>query len=330
MASAPARAVVISMVRLARWVALALTLVAAPRVPPAGAAGPAPRVGLVTTSPATRDAFVRGLQELGYQDGRNIMVDWRRAPEDGGADIEALVRQAPACLVLPGPFRLARGLALTTTIPIVALDLESDPVASRFVASLPRPGGNVTGIFLDLPELAGKHIQLLREAVPRLRRLAVLWDERVSGPQLRAAEAAAQAAGIALTPVPIRAAADLNDAVDRAMKARPQALLVLTSPDVFAARARIAESAHRHRLPAASIFPAFADAGGLLGYGPDLLEMYRQAAKYVDRVLQGARPSDLPIERPSKFQFVVNLKTARALGLTIPASLLARADKVIE
>lgn len=319
----------IGRLRLARRAALALTLVGAWLVSPAPGAGP-PRVGLATTVPATRDAFVGGLQELGYEEGRNITVDWRRAPEAGGGDIEALVRQAPACLVLPGPFRLARGLALTTTIPIVALDLESDPVASRFVASLARPGGNVTGIFLDLPELAGKQIQLLQEAVPRLARLAVLWDERVSGPQLRAAEAAARAAGIALTPVPVRIAADLNDAVDRAMKSHPQALLVLTSPDVFAAQARIAEGAQRHRLPTASIFPSFAEAGGLIGYGPDLLGMYRQAAKYVDRILKGTRPADLPIERPSKFQFVVNLKTARALGLTVPASLLARADKVIE
>ena len=313
----------------ARSIGLALTIMSLPPGP-AGAADPGPRVALVTTVPATRDAFVGGLRDLGYQDGHNIVIDWRRAPEDGAGEIEAIVQQAPACLVLPGPFRLARGLGLTTTIPIVAIDLESDPVAGRFVASLARPGGNVTGIFLDLPELAGKQIELLREAVPRLARLAVLWDERVSGPQLRAAEAAAQTAGITLIPVPIRSAADLADVVDRAMTARPQALLVLTSPDVFAARTRIAEGALRHRLPTASIFPAFADAGGLLGYGPDLLGMYRQAAQYVDRILKGARPADLPIQRPSKFQFVINLKTARALGLTIPASLLARADKVVE
>lgn len=329
MASPSARPVVIAPPRIALAVVLALvsvTLSAGSRA----AADATPKVGLVTTVPATRDAFVGGLADLGYQDGRNVAVDWRRAPEDGAGDIEALVRQVPACLVLPGPFRLARGRSLTSTIPIVAIDLESDPVASRFVASLARPGGNVTGIFLDLPELAGKQIQLLREAVPRLTRLAVLWDERVSGPQLRAAEAAAQAGGITLIPVPIRSAADLDDVVDRAVKARPQALLVLTSPDVFAARVRIAQEAQRHRLPAASIFPSFADAGGLVGYGPDLLEMYRQAAKYVDRILKGTRPADLPIERPSKFQLVVNLKTARALGLTIPASLLARADKVVE
>jgi putative ABC transport system substrate-binding protein len=329
MASPPARTAVMAAGPVARSIGLALTIMSLPPGP-AGAADPGPRVALVTTVPATRDAFVGGLRDLGYQDGRNIVIDWRRAPEDGAGDIEAIVRQAPACLVLPGPFRLARGLGLTTTIPIVAIDLESDPVAGRFVASLARPGGNVTGIFLDLPELAGKQIELLREAVPRLARLAVLWDERVSGPQLRAAEAAAQTAGITLIPVPIRSAADLADVVERAMKARPQALLVLTSPDVFAARTQIAEGARRHRLPAASIFPAFADSGGLLGYGPDLLGMFRQAAQYVDRILKGARPADLPIQRPSKFQLVINLKTARALGLTIPASLLARADKVVE
>ena len=133
--------------------------------------------------------------------------------------------------------------------------------------------------------------------------------------------------------VPIRSAVELNSVIDRAMKGRsplPQALLVLTSPDIFAARARLAEAAQRNRLPAASIFPAFADAGGLLGDGPDLLAMYRQAAQYVDRVLKGARPADLPIERPSKFPLVINLKTARALGVSVPPSLLARADKVVE
>lgn len=312
------------------FAALALALTAAPA---ASGMADAPRVGLVTTVPATHQAFVAGLRDLGYEEGRTVVVDWRRAPEDGAGDIDALVRLSPACLVLPGPFRLARGVRLTTTIPIIAIDLESDPVASRFVASLGRPGGNVTGIFLDLPELAGKQIQLLREAVPSLARLAVLWDERVSGPQLRAAEAAARAAGITLISVPIRSAVELNDVIDRAMKGRaplPQALLVLTSPDIFAARARLAEAAQRNRLPAASIFPAFADAGGLLGYGPDLLAMYRQAAQYVDRLLKGARPEDLPIERPSKFQLVINLKTARALGVSIPPSLLARADKVVE
>lgn len=308
---------------LALWVVCALA-------PASLAADRIPKIGLVTNSPETRDAFVLGLTELGYREGENVELHWRRATEDGGRDLEELVRLEPACLVLPGPLRLAHGRRLTSTIPIVALDLESDPVGSGIVASLARPGGNVTGIFMDLPELAGKQIQLLREAVPTLSRLAVVWDERIGTPQLRAAQVAARTADITLVPIPFRGAGDLDGAISRAVKGGAGALLVLTSPEIFLARERIAESARRYRLASASIFPAYADAGGLLGYGPNLAGLYRQAAKYVDRVLRGVRPADLPIERPSKFEFVVNLKTARALGLTIPPSLLARADKVVE
>jgi len=294
------------------------------------AADRVPKIGLVTNSPETRDAFVLGLTELGYREGQTVELHWRRAAEDGGRDLQELVRLEPACLVLPGPLRLAHGRRLTSTIPIIALDLESDPVGGGIVASLARPGGNVTGIFMDLPELAGKQIQLLREVVPTLARLAVVWDERIGTPQLRAAQVAGRAADITLVPIPFRGAEDLDGAISRAVKGGAGALLVLTSPEIYLARERIAETARRHRLPSASIFPAYADAGGLLGYGPNLTELYRQAARYVDRVLKGARPADVPIERPSKFELVINLKTTRALGLTIPPSLLGRADKVVE
>lgn len=308
---------------------LALWIVGA--VAPAGvAAADLPKIGLVTASPATRDAFVRGLNELGYREGQNVELHWSRATEDGGDDLPELVRLKPACLVLAGPLRLARGRRLTSTIPIVALDLESDPVGGGVVTSLARPGGNVTGIFMDLPELAGKQIQLLREAFPRLVRLAVVWDERIGGPQLQAAQSAARAAGVTLVPIPFHQTADLDAAVARAARGGAEALLVLTSPGIFPALERIAESARQHRLPSASIFPSYAEAGGLLGYGPNLIELYRQAAKYVDRLLKGARPADLPIERPTKFEFIINQKTARSLGLAIPPALLTRADRVIE
>jgi len=326
MAPPPSRAAVTRYVLsalLALWVVCALA-------PASLAADRIPKIGLVTNSLETRDAFVLGLTELGYREGGNVELHWRRATEDGGRDLQELVRLEPACLVLPGPLRLAHGRRLTSTIPIVALDLESDPVGSGIVASLARPGGNVTGIFMDLPELAGKQIQLLREAVPTLSRLAVVWDERIGTPQLRAAQVAARTADITLVPIPFRGASDLDGAISRAVKGGAGAQLVLTSPEIFLARERIAENARRYRLASASIFPAYAEAGGLLGYGPNLAGLYRQAAKYVDRVLRGVRPADLPIERPSKFEFVVNLKTARALGLTIPPSLLARADKVVE
>jgi putative tryptophan/tyrosine transport system substrate-binding protein len=163
-----------------------------------------------------------------------------------------------------------------------------------------------------------------------MKRLAVLWDERVDDAQLRAARATAQLAGISLVTLGARTVQDLDGVIPRAMRARSQALLVLTGPMFTPNRAKLVESAMRHHLPMASVFPILAEAGGVLGYGPDLSDLYRQAAKFVDRVLKGARPADLPVERPSKFLLVINLKTAKALGLTIPPSLLAQADRVIE
>ena len=305
-------------------------LLAAPLATDAQQAGKVWRVGLAVANPALRDALVAGLQELGYQEGRNIAIDWRQGSAGETRSIEDLVRLKPDCLVLPSQLRWELGRKLTSTIPIITIDLESDPVASGFVASFPRPGGNVTGIFMDLPELAGKEIQLLREAIPALTRLAVLWDERQGDAQLRAAQGAAKTTGTSLVPIAIRADADVDDAVSRAMRSRPQALLVLSGPVIYVHRTRIAESAIRNRLPSASVQPELAEAGGLLGYGPNLAELFRQAARYVDRVVKGARPADLPIERPSRFQLIVNLKTAKALGLTIPPSLLQRADQVIE
>jgi len=313
------------------FIATTIGLLAMPRGARVQSADRVPKVVLVTFTPATRDALIAGLEELGYQEGRNVALDWRRRSSgDAPPDLEDLVRIKPDCLVLAGPNNLAAGRKLGTTIPIIAIDLESDPVLSGLAASLARPGGNVTGIFLDLPDLAGKQIQLLREAVPTLTRLAVLFDQRWGSAQLRAAHIAAQATGVSLDPIAVRTAPDLDHAIARAMKSRPQALLVLTGPFFFPNLGRIAKSAQRHHLPSASIFPAMAEAGGLLGYGPNQGELFRQAAKYVDRILKGARPADLPIERPSRFQLAINLKTAKALGLTIPPSLLQRADQVIE
>jgi putative ABC transport system substrate-binding protein len=314
------------------FIATAIGLLAMLRGARVQSADRVPKVVLVTFTPATRDALVAGLEELGYQEGRNVSIDWRRPGRSGNAppDLGDLVRLKPDCLILAGPSNLAAGRKLGTTIPIIAIDLESDPVLSGLATSLAHPGGNVTGIFLDLPDLAGKQIELLREAVPTLTRLAVLFDERFGSTQLRAAHIAAQATGVSLDSIAVRTGADLDHAIPRAMKSRPQALLVLTGPIFFANLARIAESAQRHHLPSVSIFPAMAEAGGLLGYGPNQGELFRQAAKYVDRILKGARPADLPIERPSRFQLAINLKTAKALGLTIPPLLLQRADQVIE
>jgi len=211
---------------------------------------PVPRVGFVTVSPAFRDAFIDALRRLGYQDGQNIIIDWRPNPNAELRDVEDLVNLKPNLLFLAGPTNLAYARKLTTTIPIVAIDLESDPVVSGIAFSLAHPGGNVTGIFLDLPELAGKEIQFLREVLPALKRLAVMWQEPIAGPQLRAAGAAAQAAGIAMIPLGVCSSGvcssgEVEQALANAMTGKQQALLVLTGPAMFPLRVQIANLARQ-------------------------------------------------------------------------------------
>jgi putative ABC transport system substrate-binding protein len=218
----------------------------------------------------------------------------------------------------------------TRAVPSVVIDLYSDPIASGFVATYARPGGNVAGVFLDLPELASKHLELLRDLLPGLSRVAVLWDDRFSGPQFHAIEAAARSTKVTIRPVPVRGEADLATALDRVIRERPQALVALAAPVTSRNRQQIADVALKHRLPTISLFTNFPEAGGLIGYGPNYPDLWRQGARYVDRILKGAKPADLPIERPTKYELVINGKTAKALRLTIPPSLLLRADHVIE
>jgi putative tryptophan/tyrosine transport system substrate-binding protein len=195
--------------------------------------------------------------------------------------------------------------------------------------SLARPGGNLTGIWMDFSDIAGKQLQMLKEAVPAVRRVAVVWDERIAGLQFAATRTAAHLLDIAVQSAPLRQqSADV--VVKHALPARPQAILMLTSPIVLQAQRRIAELAVQHRLPTISGFSTFPDNGGLMAYGPNFPAMWHQLAGYVDRILRGAKPGDLPVERPTKIELVINLKTARALGLMIPQSLLLRADQVIE
>jgi putative ABC transport system substrate-binding protein len=216
------------------------------------------------------------------------------------------------------------------TTPIVAVDLESDPVASGFVRSLGRPETNMSGIWLDLPELAGKQIQFLRETVPGLSRLGVRWDDRVSGPQFTAAQTAARASAIGLHAVAVHAAGEADGAMKRLLAERPQAILVLTAPAIFGGLSRIAQLSIQHRIPSISPFSNYPATGGLMAYGPDFATLWQQVAAYVDRVLRGARIGDLPVERPSKFVLIVNLKTAEASRLSMPESLVLRADEVIK
>jgi putative ABC transport system substrate-binding protein len=216
------------------------------------------------------------------------------------------------------------------TIPIVVLDLETDPVATGLVARLARPGGNITGVFLDFPELAGKWLEMLKEVVPALTRVAVVWDPRTGLAQLQAAEAAARTLRIQLHPMDVRSPSDYDAGFRAAARERCGALLALSSPIFNTSRQQIAQLALKARLPSIMPFPGFADDGGLLAYGPHLPTLFRQTGGIVSRVLKGAAVGELPVERPTRVELSINLKTARALGVTIPPSLRVRAERVIE
>jgi putative tryptophan/tyrosine transport system substrate-binding protein len=278
-------------------------------------------------------ALIEGLREVGYVDGQNVTIESRfygRTPERLSEFVKELVEFPCDLIVAAAPYAIQALTKATSTIPIVGLDLESDPVASGWARSLSHPGKNVTGYFLDLPELAGKQIELLREAVPALSRLGVLWDSSIGAVQYQAAETAARLAAVTVESLPIQKLADFNDAFERAARERVHGIVVLTSPFIFEQRLLIADLAIRFRLPTISLFNLYPQFGGLMAYGPILSDMFRRAAIYVDRILKGAKAGELPIERPTRFALIINLKTAKALGLEVPPTLLARADEVIE
>jgi len=310
-----------------------LVLLAAPLAAEGQRPGKVFRIGATVSTDAFYDAFLQRLGELGWVPGQNAVVE-RRTARGERAGVAATVAELVALnvdvILGTGSWVIKSVRKATNTIPIVGLDLESDPVASGFVASLARPGGNVTGIFLDLPELSGKQLQFLKEIVPGLVRVAVLWEPEIGEPQLQATEEAARMVDIRLNALGIRRAEEIRPAVERAARGRAQALVVLTSPLLSTNRGQIVEMTQKYRLPTISPFTSFADAGALMAYGPSQPEMYRRAASYVDKILRGAKAGELPVERPSKFELAINLKTAKALGLTIPPSLLQRADEVIQ
>jgi putative ABC transport system substrate-binding protein len=229
-----------------------------------------------------------------------------------------------------GPVAVRHAQAGTKTIPIVALDLESDPVKSGFVRSIARPGGNLTGLFFDFPEFSTKWLQLLAEAVPGLSRLAVFWDPSTAPVQLEAVAAAAQSRGLSLHVEQVQASAELDGAFRSARNEKADGALILSSPLFGSNPQLLADLALRHRVPAITLFPEFGQSGGLLAYGTNLIDLYVQAGALVGKVLNGTRPEDLPVERPSRFYLVINLNTAKVLGVEVPPTLLARADEVIE
>jgi putative ABC transport system substrate-binding protein len=303
---------------------------AAPAPVGAQALGRAPHVSVYASNRGLNDAVVAELRERGWIEGRNISYEWHPA-EDAEAHITEHLAKTPVdVFVMGGPSRIRAAMRATTTIPIIGLDLESDPVVAGFVKTLARPGGTVSGIWMDVPEIAGKQIQFLREVLPRLNRLGVVWDDRIGGLQFAATQAVSRQLGITLRSTALRAAAEVDAVMKRLLTERPQALLLLTAPVVFAVLERIAELARESRVPSMSPFSIYPGSGGLMAYGPDFPGMWRQLAGYVDRVLKGAKPGDLPVERPSKFALTVNIKTAKALGLTLPPSLVLRADEVLQ
>jgi ABC-type uncharacterized transport system substrate-binding protein len=241
-----------------------------------------------------------------------------------------LVNNRVDAIVAAAPAAVQAAAGATTSIPVIAIDLESDPVASGFVRSLARPGGNVTGVFLDFPDFSAKCLQLLIESVPTLSGVGVLWDPSTGSLQLKAVEAAAQGFGISAQVFEARRAADIAEAFYALDRSRIQGLLLLSSPLIGGNPQLVADLAIRRNLPTISLLPEIARAGGLLAYGPEIQDLFRQVGGMARKVLQGAKVAELPAERPTRFQLVANLKTAKLIGITLPTSILLRADEVIE
>jgi putative tryptophan/tyrosine transport system substrate-binding protein len=298
-----------------------------------------PRIGFLGATSAFAEkrrieAFRQGLHELGYVAGENIVIEWRWAEEKFerlpvlAAELMGLNVEI---IVTGGSTSTGAAKKVTTTIPIV-MTQTTDPVGSGFVASLARPGGNITGLSTVAPELNGKRLELLKEVVPKLSRVAVFDDSTTPGNAqgLKETELAARALKVQLQYLDIRGPRDIETAFREASKGRADAVIVLGGPLFISQRRQTADLAIKNRLPTTHGSVEMVEHGGLMSYGVSVSDLYRRAATYVDKILKGAKPADLPVEQPTKFELVINLKTAKALGLTIPPSVLGRADQVIE
>jgi putative ABC transport system substrate-binding protein len=293
------------------------------------------RVGILTVDAVTvwkwAEPFRRTLADQGWIEGRTASFEMRSAggdpPHYAEAAAELVGLRVDVIWATNAPATRAAYEA-THTIPIVAADLTNDPIAAGYIESYSRPGGNLTGVFLDAPGFAGKWLELLKAILPGLSRAVVLWDPGPGAAHLQAVQGAARSFGVQLQVIEIRKPEDI-DRAPSAFRGRPQALIILPSPMTYVQSERLAKLALKHRLPATSMFRQFAEAGGAVSYGPDQASAYERCAVLVAKVLGGAKPGELPVERPTKFELVVNLKTARALGLTIPDSVLLGADQVI-
>ncbi len=297
-----------------------------------------PRIGYLTAvslsaNAARIEALRQGLRELGYVEGKNIIIEWRGADEKRDrlpALAAELVRLKVEVIVSGGPTVTRPVKEATTTIPIV-MTFDNDPVGSGFVASLARPGGNITGLSTLAPDIGGKQLELLKEIIPRLTRVAVLGTSTQAGnaQSLNEIELAARAFKVQLQYLDIKDDKDIETAFQAALKRHADAVLVLISPVIFSQRTQIADLAATNRLPAIYPWPEFVEDVGLMSYGVRVTDLDRRAATYVDKILKGAKPGDLPVEQPRKFELVINLKAAKQIGLTIPPNVLARADKII-
>jgi len=297
-----------------------------------------PRIGFLiggsASSAATRtEAFREGLSELGYVEGKNIAIEWRYG--EGKLDhppalAAELVRLKVDIIVTTGGTLTRAAKEATSSIPIVMAQ-DSDPVGSGFVASLARPGGNITGLSSLAPELGGKRLELLKEIVPKLSRVAILGTSTNPGyaQTIREMELATGAFGVRLQYLDVLAVKDIETAFRAAAKERADAILLLVSFVLNSQRKQIADLAIKSRLPAMYYNPEWVEDGGLMSYGVSFSDLYRRAATYVDKIFKGTKPADLPVEQPKKFEFIINLKAAKQIGLTIPPNVLVRADKVI-
>jgi putative ABC transport system substrate-binding protein len=323
-----------TIIGLTMMVSLLLLVVPAPG---AAAAGPAPRVGLLwagsrsDVSQSEVDAFRQGLRELGHVEGQTVILEsrWSDGKFERFPDLAAELVRAKVDVIFASVAASAHAARqASSTIPIVTV--VNDPVAAGFVTNLARPGGNITGLSMLSPEVVGKQMELLKAVVPRISRLAILWNPTNPGhpPQLQQAEITARTLGMQLQPLKAQTPEEIDRAFAAMTRARADALLVLLDPILLRRRAQIAELEAKSRLPTVHGARQAADRS-LMAYGADLLDRYKRAAIHVDKILKGAKPGDLPIEQPTKFELAVNLKTAKALGLTIPPSVLVRADLVI-
>ena len=288
----------------------------------------------VSTAAARIEAFRQGLRELAYIEGKNIIIDWRSTegkPERSSEIAAEFARLKVDVIVSGGPAATRSIKEATSTIPIV-MGQDTDPVGSGLIASLRRPGGNITGLAALAPEMAGKQLELMKEIMPKLSRLAIIGNSNIPGDALALRQTVLAAGGhqIYLSYLDLQDAKDIESTIRTAAKGRADALMVLGNPTLNAHRKQIVDLAVEYRMPATYARPEYIDAGGLMYYGTSYNDLFRRAAGYVDRILKGAKPADLPVEQPTKFELVVNLKAAKQIGLTIPPNVLARADRVIK